>query len=165
MNLNAITADMSFIGSSIAKLNVSNNIKNLVDTNCTFGVDVDITNIQQLSEQQSQLRGYVLLKVTVNVKGIKQKSAKSKIVLELEGCFETSTLDKDHFAQMLFLNGGSTLYSIARGIIGNLSTQTYQHGKILLPMINMVQLLKEKVNAIQEAQEKKAATDSPKGKK
>lgn len=157
MKLNAITSDMSFIGSSITKLNVSNNIKNLVDTNCTFGVDVDITNIQQISGLQNQLRGYVLLKVTVNVKGIKLKSAKSKIVLELEGCFETSTLDKDHFAQMLFLNGGSTLYSIARGIIGNLSAQAYQHGKILLPMINMVQLLKEKVDALQNAKKNESA--------
>ncbi|WP_283608325.1 hypothetical protein [Faecalispora anaeroviscerum] len=150
MDLNKITADLDFIGNSIKSIKVSNNLVNLgKDIKYSFGLDV---NINRLGENEDNgLIGYVELSVTVTVNSTKVKKLKSKIEVLIEGCFSTPSLSKEDFIPMLFVNGGSTLYSIARSLILNISANTYQNGKIVLPMVNMVQYLKEKIEEESQA--------------
>ena len=52
------------------------------------------------------------------------------------------------------LNGSTALYSIARGKIETISTAVLNNGKIVLPMVNMIELLKAQFEA-EDAEEKK----------
>ena len=71
----------------------------------------------------------------------KNDNKKFEITLSLESFFTTSDLDKNNFKQMLLLNGNSTLYSIARSHILTISALSFDSGKIVLPMINFMELL------------------------
>ena len=63
----------------------------------------------------------------------------------LEGVFKASAeLDDDKFMELLNINGGASLFSIARSKIEVLSSITYSEGKVLLPMINVIQYFQER---------------------
>ena len=63
------------------------------------------------------------------------------------------TKDEEFFTT-LWLNGSTALYSIARGKIETISTAVLNNGKIVLPMVNMIELLKAQFEA-EDAEEKK----------
>lgn len=46
--------------------------------------------------------------------------------------------------EMLNINGGALLLSVARAKLETISSLTYAHGKIIIPMINMVQYFEER---------------------
>ena len=51
------------------------------------------------------------------------------------------------FTKMLMVNGVSALYGIARSKLEVITALTYHQGKISFPMINVLELLKEKQNS------------------
>lgn len=154
MNLNKILPDFEFLGSSIRQLKINNNLISLPpNLSLSFGIDIAIENIEMDSDLNKRV-GTLLLKVEIKAKAPKQKN-KSSFLLEIEGCFAT-TVEEQKFINMLYINGGSCLYSIARTIILNVSAQTYKNGKITLPMINMVEFMDEKVRSEKEEAEAKS---------
>lgn len=144
VNMNFVSADLEFLGSSIKRLDIKNSLVNLSpDVKLSFGIDTIIENIEMDSELNKRI-GKMLLKVEIKAKVPKQNN-KSSFSLEIEGCFATT--EEDKFINMLYINGGSCLYSIARTIILNVSAQTYKNGKLTLPMINMVEFMNEKIRS------------------
>ena len=106
---------------------------------------LNITKIEEklLENKKIELIGYVQLKLNITAKDQEDKAFKCKISLILEGCFNSLMEDKNKFEQMLYINGGTTLYSIARSQILNFSSNMFVNGKILIPLINMVEFMEE----------------------
>ena len=58
----------------------------------------------------------------------------------VKGLFKTSNeVSDEKFMELLNINGGAALFSIARSKIEVLSSLTYAEGKIVIPMINIIQ--------------------------
>ena len=156
MNVNnQISADIQFIGSCIQELKLLNNIIALNnDDKRTFGIDINVHDIDD-QDKDNALIGLVDLGVSIKVASKNKKKTKMDIVIQ--GCFKSTNpkLSKDDFEGMLYVNGGSALYSFARSLVYSLSANMYQSGKLLLPMVNIIELLKEKVaNAERQTAEK-----------
>ena len=63
----------------------------------------------------------------------------------IEGVFKASNeITDEKFMELLNVNGGAALFSIARSKIEVLSSITYSEGKIVLPMINILQYFSER---------------------
>lgn len=68
--------------------------------------------------------------------------------LVIEGAFSSpAEISDEDFMGLLNINGGAALYSIARAKIEAISSLTYAEGKILLPMVNIIQYYKERNNS------------------
>ena len=62
-----------------------------------------------------------------------------------QGVFKASNeITDEKFMELLNINGGAALFSIARSKIEVLSSLTYTEGKIILPMINIIQYFAER---------------------
>lgn len=69
--------------------------------------------------------------------------AKCTYHLVLEGEFSTdNTVDDQKFIDALWINGSTVLYGIARAKLETISTSLFHEGKISLPMINMLELIR-----------------------
>ncbi len=161
---NQITADLQFSGSCVEKVVVQNSIINLAqDDPREFGVDIDVKEIGQNDDKT--LIGTVELSVITNVKSKQDKKRKSRFNIVIQGCFESTNINlpKEKFGAMLYVNGGSALYSIARSFICNLSANVYQNGKLLLPMINVIEVLKQKVAQQKATNDEKSKPKSDDG--
>ena len=145
MNLNKVASELIFNGSSIKSLKITNNIVNLANTNNSIEMSLDIKKIDEIpQEEKRELKGYLLLNLTVTTKDQEDPSLKCKFVITVEGCFSSWMEDREIFERMLYLNGGTTLYSIARAQILNFSSNVFMSGKILLPLINMIEFINQK---------------------
>ncbi|WP_277668639.1 hypothetical protein [Caproiciproducens galactitolivorans] len=154
---NQITADIQFIGSCIQRTKISNNIIRLDDDAVReFGIDIDVPEIER--NESLALIGIVNLGIIVNVKD-KKNNKKTKIDILIQGCFSSTNpeLSEDKFKAMLYINGGSALYSMARSFICNISANIYESGKLLLPMINIIEFIKEKIKEEKQAKPKAAS--------
>lgn len=158
---NQISADIQFIGSCITKTKISNNIIHLDnDAAREFGIDIDVGEIDR--DKDNALVGIVNLGIIVNVKN-KKYNKKSKIDIVIQGCFTSTNpeLSEDKFKAMLYINGGSALYSIARSFICNISANIYESGKLLLPMINIIEFIKEKMREEEQQTDQKQRQEQP----
>lgn len=149
MDCNKITADLVFVASSIHSIDVKTNRICIQDeTSRQFGIDLKYS--QPLLQEDGKY-AKLLLQVDVLVgkedEGVKQDSFR----VIIEGLFKVSPeYDDAAFLELLNINGGAALYSIARSKIEVLSGITYVEGKIVLPMINMMQYFAEQAKAQQD---------------
>ena len=71
--------------------------------------------------------------------------------MDIQGCFKASQeTSKEEFNKMLSINGCAALFSIARSIIVSVTSQSLVQGSILLPMVNIFNLRKEKLELEKE---------------
>ena len=96
----------------------------------------------KIIKKDNLLFGILQLQIN-NVAEEKSTDRKLSISLVIEGLFSFSGDDEDVFRKMLFLNGNSTLYSIARAHIHSVTSMALNSGRVLLPMINFLKLAEE----------------------
>ena len=131
------------VANGIAELSVENTLINHYDTqdlNRDFSCGINDLSIETHDEYKSGGMHF-FVNVAVGDKEDSQKSFNLKLVLF--GIFKTSVdmTDKD-FEGRIKVNGSAALYSIARGIIINISSQAFVEGKITLPLVNFVEFSK-----------------------
>lgn len=131
------------VGTSVKKLKIkndfiifdnNNNLKRKID------VSHEIISIDILDERKTFF-GILLLNIQASI-----SSGKKKYVIDvsIEGSYEAPVeLGEENFREMLQLNGITSLYSIARGFIQSVSSQTLASGSILLPMFNVASYSKD----------------------
>ena len=146
MELNKIIAELDFVEATIHSIQMSNNTLNLSESSeKSFGLDIKHS---QPVVKEDKKYGKLLLEINILIKPENPELKQDAIKLVMEGLFSTSnTMEDDRFLQLLNINGGAALYSIARAKIEAISGLVYNDGKILLPMINMLQYYQEKSNA------------------
>lgn len=141
MDFNKITSELSFIGSTILELEISNELLSMSENvKKRFNMDVDVVGCV---EDGSERFGKVILDIVIETRKDEEKNG--TIHLKIEGGFAADAeVKEDEFKKLLLLNGATALYSIARGKIESITANVYQNGKITLPIINMYEFYREK---------------------
>lgn len=142
MNLNQVVANLDIVSSSIHRLNVSSQMFKISDSNQKeFGLDIKCSKPTIIDGVKF---GKLLMQIQVSVLPEQIEFSPDFFELVIEGVFSANTeLPDEEFMTLLNINGGAALYSIARSKIETISSLTYAEGKILLPMINIVQYYQE----------------------
>ena len=155
MNINEFSANIQYKKSFITECTITNNLLDIgEDAVLNANVKVAVSN-PAVSEDQKEKIGRVRLTFDGNYSVPDNKDANCGYHIVLIGEFSTSVETKDEeFFTTLWLNGSTALYSIARGKIETISTAVLNNGKIVLPMVNMIELLKAQFEA-EDAEEKK----------
>lgn len=144
MNIDGIKADLQMIGSRIVRLDIKNDYAffDLQDKDVTREIDVryKLSDPFFPDEKEEVLAGSVMLYINVAV-----SNAENEILvdLQMEGCFVSDSTNEENLRTMVSVNGTAALYSIARGIISNITSQMCENGTIIIPMLNMYEM-KEK---------------------
>jgi len=151
MNAEKIKSGFQLLATSIKTIDFVNNFTYYEDNEeieRSLDVSYEVDDISHNDEDDS-IMGTISLNVIATVKN---KESEMKFNLVIQGCFisEENIIAED-FKNMLELNGCATLYSIARAIVLNISSQACFGAHILLPMINLFRLKENK-----EEQEKQS---------
>lgn len=141
INLNHITAELGFAHSVIRKLDIETHRQHITEsTKKEFSMLIKHSQPQIIGNNKV---GTLLMQISVIVKS-EDSSPDDSFTIVLEGSFlADKDLDEELFLNLLNLNGGAALYSIARSKLETISSVTYEEGKILLPMINMLQFFQQ----------------------
>lgn len=96
----------------------------------------------------------IVLDIFVNLKDEDFKKSEYRIRIKVDSFleFDPSFPEKD-IPHLLVPNGLAMTYSIARGIVGQ-ATGTSLHGKFLLPSVNFIELIKNKIESKSKKQKK-----------
>ncbi|WP_185741139.1 protein-export chaperone SecB [Clostridium sp. KNHs216] len=142
MNANKFESPFHFIGNRITKLSIKNDFVSLDgnDKDIKYNLDVDY-EVKDITKKEEEHYGLIQLFIKTEAKKGKKHCV---IDLTIEGCFSSSVNSEDEFIPLLEINGSTALYSIARSIIINVSSQTFQTGQMILPMLNVFLMHKEK---------------------
>lgn len=143
MNLNEFSANIQYENSVITECNFENNILDIgSDAELQTAMQVAVSN-PVIDEEAQKKYGRVRLTIEGNysVQGNDDATCKYRVVLI--GKFSASVqISDDDFLALLWFNGSTALYSIARGKVETISSAILNNGKIVLPMVNMAELLK-----------------------
>ena len=148
MNVNKFSANIQYKNSFITECTITNNLLDIGDDAVLkTDVKVAVSNLS-LSDDETEKLGKVRLTLDGSYSVPDNTDAKLEyhIVLIGEFCTSASTKDED-FTASLWLNGSTALYSIARGKIETISTTVLNNGKVILPMVNMMELLRAQLGA------------------
>lgn len=143
MDFNKIVADLDFVGSSIHSVEIkADMIKISSTTKKSFGLDIKCS--KPLLKDDSKF-GKLLMQVDVSLFKENEELEPDTFRVVIEGVFKASNeITDEKFMELLNVNGGAALFSIARSKIEVLSSITYSEGKIVLPMINILQYFSER---------------------
>ncbi len=149
MDVNKITSVLSYIGSTILELKINNNIISLGNTE-TKEIGLDY-GIQAIEKTEDELRAKIIMKISVFIPCVEE--TKNEYTMVIEGLFSVPvSVPEEEFIKLLSLNGAAALYSISRAKMESISAAVFNSGKIVLPMINMMDYLKMKEKEKQTAQ-------------
>ncbi len=129
------------IANTIAKINVTNtinNISNTQDLHRSFSINVKDLYIEEHEEYKSA--GLDVEIITLIEEKNTESPKKFEMQLIITGIFkDLAETPNEEFEEKLKLNGVAALYSIARGCVTNISSQTLAEGKVVLPLVNFIE--------------------------
>lgn len=145
MNVNEITSNFFYRGSSVKKCYIDNSVVSLGgDARVDMELDALSGEIQNEPERL-QKSGRLLLIVKGTIRSPSNELIKVDFELQVEGEFSSpQEVSDQQFVNMLWVNGTSALYGIARGKMEAISSLIFHQGKISFPLINVIEFLKEK---------------------
>lgn len=145
MNVNEITSNFFYRGSSVKKCYIDNTVVSLGgDTHVDMELDVLSTDIQH-DPDCLQKSGRLLLIVKGSIRSPSNELIKVNFELQVEGEFASpEDISDQQFTNMLWVSGTSALYGIARGKMEAISSLVFHQGKISFPLINVIEFLQEK---------------------
>ena len=152
MDLNRITANLNFVTSSVRTIELRCQQSKVSDSYLIeFGFDISCSNPTVVGNTKF---GKLLMEIHVTVKPEDSQLPEDTIVLVIEGTFSSpSTIPDQEFLMLLNVNGGAALYSIARAKVETISSLTYAEGKIVLPMVNILQFYQERNSTEQKKEQ------------
>ena len=142
MDFNKITAELDFVGSSVHNVEIKSDMIRISNsTKKSFGLDIKCS--KPLVKDNEKF-GKLLMQVEVSLFKEDEELEPDSFKIVIEGVFKASNETSDEkFMELLNVNGGAALFSIARSKIEMLSSMTYAERKIVLPMINIIQYFAE----------------------
>lgn len=146
VNVNECEAEFQYRDSFIIDLRIENAIIDLEtsadlqsDAYVTVsGMEPDKENPERIGRVQLELKGKMYAE---NTSG---EACKYRMVIV--GEFSApATMNQETFAKMLWINGTAIMYGMARAKLETISAMVLNRGKITLPMINVIELLKKQL--------------------
>ena len=143
MNLNQVAANLDIVTSVVHTLNANCKMFKISDENKKeFSLDIKCS--EQTVGEDAKF-GKLLMQLNVSIMNENTELSPDTFELVVEGVFSSpSSISDDEFMGLLNVNGGAALYSIARAKIEAISSLIYAEGKILLPMVNIIQYYQER---------------------
>ena len=143
MDAKQYEADLQYKGSFITECSFENNLIDAVaHAVLSHQIAVSVSELVPCNDPNLK-SAYVrlILDGTYSLKNEKDASCKYHMVINGSFCIDKNVSD-DEFIKKLWYNGSTMLYSIARSRMEVMSSMVLNNGKILLPMVNMYELLK-----------------------
>ena len=145
MNTKKIEATFQLLANSISKIDITNNLFRISESDNLrkeFSLKIDNICIEQHHTYKS-----AAMDLSVNVlvsDNNTDKPREFKALMTINGIFiDTTDITDEEFKQKLNINGSAALYSIARGCLINISSQVLEEGKIILPLVNFIEMSKK----------------------
>lgn len=138
MNTNKKESPFRFLNNRVLELHINNTYAELDNSaeNCKY---LDVSHIiSDVIEQEDGWIGIVELTIKIKINNSADNDGQIyDLDMTIEGGFATDKgMSKDDFEKMLHVNGSAALYSIARGFIISISSQTLVGGQVVLPLLN-----------------------------
>ena len=142
MELNQLSSKLTYIGCGVRKIETNCEMLSISNSNRReFGLDI---KFKTRKAEDGKKIGHLRMQISAKVYPENDRTPDS-FCLTLEGLFSTSEETSDEeFVDLLNINGATALYSIARARIEEISSLTYAEGKIVLPMINIIQFYEDR---------------------
>lgn len=142
IKLNEVCSGFNYVGSTVKKCEIENTIVTL-GSEAEYQLALDI-KCGDITVQENIKSALLLVTVKCDVSTPNNEELYTSILLETEGMFSVDKdFPDDQFKKMLMINGTSALYGIIRSKFEVISATMYNIGKIVLPMINVLELIKE----------------------
>lgn len=141
-NINEFAANIQYKGSFITEFTINNDLISL-GSDAHFGGNVTVeSSTIYYNEQRTEKLGRVRMTIdgTVLLNGKETPSCSYHLVLVGEFSAQMDIPD-DEFNALLWANGSTALYGIARAKLETITSIVLKDGKIVLPMINMIKFL------------------------
>lgn len=125
------------------------------DATLTNQAEVAVSNIYTNDTDTKKL-GSIRITVSGKLQVESNSEAYCDYKVVVEGEFSASKeKSNEEFEKLLWFNGASVLYSIARAKLETITAMIFANGKISLPLVNMVELVKQQSAEAQEVQKGK----------
>ncbi len=156
-NLNQFLASIQYENCFVSECSFQNNLIALgPDAILNSGLQVGVSSIYHADNPNKKL-GRVRLILDGEMQIQDTPDAKCNYHLILEGEFSTdNTVPDQKFIDALWINGSTVLYGIARAKVETISTTIFHEGKISLPMVNMLNLIRSQSKENQSNQKQEA---------
>lgn len=151
MDAKQCESDIQYRGSFITECSFENNIIDAV-TNCSLTHQISVSVSELIPcEEPNKKAAYVRLTLdgTYSLKSDPDAFCKYHMVINGDFSIDKAVPDTD-FATKLWYNGSTALYSIARSKMEVMSSMVLNNGKIVLPMVNMYELLNNQSGTAKE---------------
>lgn len=139
MDVKKVESQFQLLSSLIVSLNVNNTFLIYDERkpgDKKIDVSYEIKHTESLCEQNRQ---YGVLDLIIELSSAIEDD-QYNLSAVIRGFFNAPLeMSQENFIEMLKINGCAALYSVARGIIGCISSQTFSMGNIVMPMVNFVQ--------------------------
>jgi preprotein translocase subunit SecB len=138
MDIEKIKASFQLMASHITKFQLDNDFyyyNSLIDAERKIDVSYILQDITK-DEETGEHYGTIVLNLMISV-----ESDKSEFQMEIcsSGTFSADAeLSDEVFRRMLTLNGCSVLYTLTRAKIASVTSQIFEDGCIMLPLVNFV---------------------------
>ena len=143
MKLNQIAANIDIVASFVHTINVNCKMPKITESN-RREFSLDIKCAPPINDDEGKI-GRLLMQIIISVFQENTELEPDTFEFVIEGVFSShENISDDEFMDLLNINGGAALYSIARAKIETVSGLTYADGKILLPMVNIIQYFQER---------------------
>lgn len=120
------------------------------DTTLTNQAEVAVSNIYANDAGTKKL-GNIRITVSGRLQAEANSEAYCDYKMVIEGVFSVSKEKSDEeFRKLLWYNGSSILYSIARAKLETITAMIFANGKISLPLVNMIDLVKQQSADVQK---------------
>ena len=141
MDIRDSLATLQLLNTRVPELTIENDFVTLPSKEETE-TSLELGDVGHAIEKRDDVYiGVLQLKIHSITKS-KNSDKKIEFSIVVEGIFKFDSDDKNLFEQMLFINGNSSLYSIARSHIINITSLSLASGQIILPMLNIVKIAK-----------------------
>lgn len=148
MNTKDFEPTFQLIANTISEINLINTINNISNSDNlhkTFSINMKDIHIEEHKDYKSA--GLDVEVVALIQEKIDNNPKKFEIQLTVTGIFsDTKTISNEDFEGKLKINGVAALYSIARGCITNISSQSLAEGKVILPLVNFIEVAQKTDN-------------------
>ena len=147
MDIKKYLSTFQFVGSRIVKFTQANDFFSIMATDeLDRRLDVEY-QIDSIESEKTKFLGILSLNIKVDVKEKSNNKIKKKykINLTIQGAFSSDIeLGREQFEKMLEVNGCASLYAVARAFIMSITSQSLFDGQIILPLLNVVNMVEAK---------------------
>ena len=141
ININEITANFFLVGCSIRHIDISNDLV-FMNGNEKIQLEIGVKPVYQ-GVKNNKHSGTIKMRIDIYAERKDDPEQKASLCTTIEGVFSApEEMEEGQFMQMVAINGAAALYSIARGKIEAITSNSFASGKIEIPFVNFLDYYK-----------------------